>query len=81
MKIRPIQLPDDAQPHNTVIEWWYFNGYLTDAKGNRYAFMDCLFRADANKVKIPYLKNLFAGSKSERYVLFAQSVLVDIGAN
>jgi predicted secreted hydrolase len=78
MKQRPIKLPDDMRPHDTIIEWWYFNGALTDAKGNKYSFMDCLFRADANKVKIPYLKNLFGRSVSGKYVLFAHSMLADI---
>ena len=80
MDPRPIQLPDDTQPHNTIIEWWYFNGHLADARGNRYAFMDCLFRADVNKVNIPYFKNFFVGSKSGRYGLFAHSMLADLGA-
>jgi predicted secreted hydrolase len=65
-------------PHNAIIEWWYFNGRVKDATGKEYAFMDCLFRADANKVKIPYLKDIFGRSSSERYLLFAHSTLVDI---
>ena len=65
-------------PHNSVIEWWYFNGHLADKKGNRYSFMDCLFRANASKVKIPYLKNVFGRSSSEKYLAFAHSTLADI---
>jgi len=65
-------------PHNTIIEWWYFNGHVSDEAGNRYAFMDCLFRADANKVKIPYLKNIFGRSTAGKYILFAHSTLVDL---
>jgi len=80
LKPRPIRLPDDTQPHNTIIEWWYFNGYLTDARGNNYSFMDCLFRADVKKVNIPYFKNLFVGAKAGRYALFAHSMLADLGA-
>ena len=78
MKQHPIVLPNDMHPHNTIIEWWYFNGRLKDAAGNEYAFMDCLFRANANKVKIPYLKDIFGRSSSGRYVFFAHSTLVDI---
>lgn len=80
MRPRPISLPEDGMPHDTVIEWWYWNGYLEDAKGKEYAFMDCLFRADAEKVKIPYLKNLFARGRAGRYVLFAHSILADLSA-
>jgi predicted secreted hydrolase len=79
MRPRPINLPSDMQPHDTIIEWWYVNGHLHDAKSNRYAFMDCLFRADANKVKIPYFKNIFGAGKAGRYALFAHSMLADIG--
>jgi predicted secreted hydrolase len=78
MKPRPIVLPNDMNPHDTFIEWWYFNGRLKDNNGNEYAFMDCLFRANASKVKIPYLKDIFARASSGKYVLFAHSTLVDI---
>jgi predicted secreted hydrolase len=78
MKQRPIKLPEDMQPHDTTIEWWYFNGHLADAKGNQYSFMDCLFRADVNKAKIPYLKNFFGGLKIGEYVTFAHSVFGNI---
>jgi predicted secreted hydrolase len=80
MKPRPIKLPDDTQPHGTIIEWWYFNGHLADARGHNYAFMDCLFRANIAKVKIPYFKNIFARGNAGRYALFAHSVLADLGA-
>ncbi len=73
-------MPDDTQVHDTVIEWWYFNGHLADAHGHKYAFMDCLFRANVAKIKIPYFKNIFAGGKTGRYALFAHSALVDLEA-
>lgn len=80
MKPRAIRFPEDTAPHDTIIEWWYFSGHLRDPRGNRYAFMDCLFRADANKVNIPYFKTIFARGQSGRYALFAHSMLADIGA-
>jgi len=78
MKPRSIRLPDDMKPHDAVIEWWYFNGHLADAEGNNYAFMDCLFRTDINRVKIPYLKNIFGRGTTGRYVAFAHSVFENI---
>lgn len=78
MKPHPILLPRDMHPHDTIIEWWYFNGHLTGADGRQYAFMDCLFRADANKVKIPYLKNIFGRGATGKYLFFAHSMLADI---
>jgi predicted secreted hydrolase len=67
-------------PHDTIIEWWYFNGYLRDAQGGHHAFMDCLFRANVDKVNIPYFKNVFARGRAGRYALFAHSMLTDIDA-
>ncbi len=66
------------QPHNTITEWWYFNGHLADKKGNHYSFMDCLFRVDMNKIKIPYLKNFFGRGTTGKYAVFAHSVLQNL---
>ena len=33
-----VQLPQDEGPHPTPIEWWYFNGHLTDEAGGEYSF-------------------------------------------
>jgi len=54
-KINSIKFPEDESAHDSIIEWWYFNGNLRDGEGNRYAFMNCLFKADVKKVKIPFL--------------------------
>ena len=81
MPSKPLVFPQDHNSHETVIEWWYFNGSLRDAAGNAYSFMDCLFKADIDKVAIPYLKHISRkkpGSKS-RYVYFAHSIVSDIG--
>jgi predicted secreted hydrolase len=52
----PLEFPRDGRPHNNIIEWWYFNGHLSDKDGNDFFFMNCLFKADVNKVNIPFLK-------------------------
>ncbi|MDD5290594.1 MAG: lipocalin family protein [Patescibacteria group bacterium] len=72
-KIKPIKFPKDELAHNNIIEWWYFNGNLKDGGGNRYAFMSCLFKADAKKVKIPFL--IRAPFKN---IYFFHSILSDI---
>jgi predicted secreted hydrolase len=33
-----VVLPQDEGPHETPIEWWYFNGHLNDEAGNQYSF-------------------------------------------
>ena len=80
MKPKPISFPEDHRSHKAIIEWWYFNGNVTDKDGNRYSFMDCLFKADIDNVEIPHLRDLrlkHSDSKS-RYVYFAHSVVSDI---
>lgn len=55
---RPIEFPKDELAHNYIAEWWYFNGHLKDASGKGYSFMNCLFKVDVKKVKIPFLSNI-----------------------
>lgn len=55
---KPISFPKDESKHDCNIEWWYFNGHLKDKDGNEYSFMDCLFKIDVKKVKIPFLSSI-----------------------
>ena len=78
--IKPVVLPKDNGPHDFVVEWWYFNGHLQDAKGKRYSFMDCFFKVNLAKVKIPHLaphlvEDIF---KKGEYIHFSHSVVTDI---
>jgi len=72
MQYKKISFPKDSLPHDHIIEWWYFNGHLHDKNGNHYAFMDCLFRADSKKVKIPFIKRV-----PWKYIYFSHSLLTD----
>ena len=72
-KSKPIKFPKDELVHDHIIEWWYFNGHLKDKKGNKYAFMNCLFRADVKKVKIPFLSKI-----PLKTIYFFHSLLSDI---
>jgi len=56
--MKKLTFPKDEQAHKSIIEWWYFNGHLEDKKGNQYSYMNCLFKADAKKVKLPFIKNI-----------------------
>ncbi len=81
--IKSINLPKDNGPHDFTVEWWYFNGHLKDVYNNEYSFMDCFFKVNLNKVKIPHLaphllENIF--SRGE-YIHFAHSVVSDISKN
>ena len=82
MEYKQVDLKTDHNAHNTIIEWWYFNGHLTDKNGNRYSFMNCLFRTDLSKVELPFLR-MIPFRKYATWLLpfahFAHSVLSDIG--
>ena len=44
VKAAPIlQLPKDDAPHNTPMEWWYYNGHLKTASGKNYSFHYTVF--------------------------------------
>ncbi|HNP75426.1 MAG TPA: lipocalin-like domain-containing protein [bacterium] len=55
---KPIKFPKDESAHDCIVEWWYFNGHLKDKDDNEYSFMDCLFKVDVKKVKIPFLNKI-----------------------
>ncbi|MDP2907138.1 MAG: lipocalin family protein [Nanoarchaeota archaeon] len=73
MKFKLIKFPQDELAHDNIIEWWYFNGHLKDKKGGKYTFMNCFFRADVKKVKIPFLKIV-----PFQTVYFSHSVLLNV---
>ena len=76
---KPIKFPKDELDHNHIIEWWYFNGNLKDKKGNKYAFMNCLFKADVKKIKIPFLSKILLKSKIPlKTIYFCHSLVSDI---
>ena len=73
MLIKPVQFPQDELAHDAIIEWWYFNGHLYDEEGNHYSFMDCLFKADNDRVELPFLSKL-----PLKTIYFSHSLLSDI---
>ncbi len=71
--MKPIKFPEDELSHKHIIEWWYFNGHLEDENHNKYSFMNCLFKADVKKVKIPFLAKI-----PIKILYFSHSILSDI---
>lgn len=41
---QPINLPEDAAPHDRLTEWWYYTGHLEDGEGNQYGFQFVIFQ-------------------------------------
>jgi len=73
--MKTIKFPQDESVHDSITEWWYFNGHLKDAKGHQYSFMDCFFKADVKKADIAILKHT-----PLKIIYFSHSVLSDIKA-
>ncbi len=73
MNPRKLIFPNDELKHDSIIEWWYFNGHLHDQAGNRYAFMDCLFKAKTKAVKIPLISNI-----PIKIIYFSHAILTDL---
>ncbi len=54
----PVQFPKDELAHKNIVEWWYVNGFLNGKKGERFSFMNCLFKVDNKRSKVPLLSRL-----------------------
>ena len=57
----PIALPEDEAPHDTPIEWWYFNGFLTDDTDNEYDFHYVVFQGPKGSFGVPHLVRITFG--------------------
>ena len=53
-----VRLPADEASHNTPIEWWYFNGFLTDDSGGEYYFHYVAFQGEPTPFGVPHLVRL-----------------------
>ena len=61
-----VSLPEDEAPHETPVEWWYFNGFLWDGEGNEYSFHFVTFQSPTLAVGTPHLLHATLGDHSER---------------
>ncbi|PKB81528.1 MAG: hypothetical protein BZY88_06315 [SAR202 cluster bacterium Io17-Chloro-G9] len=53
-----VSLPGDEGTHDTSVEWWYFNGHLTDEEGDQYSFHFVAFQSEAIGGVTPHLFQL-----------------------
>ncbi len=92
MPVEPlISLPEDEAPHETPIEWWYFNGFLWDSGGNEYSFHFVTFQSPTIAAGTPHLMHAtlgdharrlhFAGERPTIATLDRDAPSVDIDAN
>ena len=70
--MKAINFPGDEKAHDKIIEWWYYNGHLKGDDGKNYSFMDCLFKADSRRVRIPFIKVPL------KDIYFSHSILSDV---
>lgn len=60
-----VNLPADEGIHLAPVEWWYFNGHLTDSAGNRYSFHFVTFLTVTGDGQIPQLLQLSLADHQE----------------
>lgn len=86
-----VSLPEDEAPHETPVEWWYFNGFLRDENRNEYSFHFVTFQSPTIEVGTPHLLHAtlgdhshgrhFAGERPTLAVLDPNAPSVDIDAD
>ncbi|MEE9425437.1 MAG: lipocalin family protein [Methylococcales bacterium] len=42
-EVSEVRLPKDDAPHQSQIEWWYYNGHLSSESGKQFSFHDTVF--------------------------------------
>jgi len=67
-----VSLPDDEGAHLTAIEWWYFNGFLTDDTGAEYSFHYVTFQSVLPNGLTPRLLQLSWADHAKKVHLTAE---------
>ena len=50
-----VFFPQDEGPHDTPVEWWYFNGMLADDAGGEYSYHFVTFQSQGPQGVVPHL--------------------------
>ena len=56
-----MSLPADEAPHETPVEWWYFNGFFWEEDGRVYSFHYVTFQSPSTPVGTPHLLHATLG--------------------
>lgn len=70
---KDIKFPDDNSKHDTVGEWWYFNGNLRSANGREFSYMNTLFR-----MALPFPRDMISAKIPRRNFYFYHSIITDV---
>lgn len=86
-----VSLPEDEAPHETPVEWWYFNGFLWDEDGREFSFHYVTFQSATLELGTPHLLHAtlgdhaggqhYAGERPTLAVLDPDAPSVDIDAD
>ena len=60
-----VFLPADEAPHDTPIEWWYFNGMLQDDAGGEYSYHYVTFQTEGPPGVTPHLLQATLGDHGQ----------------
>jgi predicted secreted hydrolase len=71
-----VAFPQDEGPHATPIEWWYFNGLLTDDQGNEYSYHYVTFQSEAVETAVPHLLQASLGDHTRTVHLTGEKAVV-----
>ena len=72
-----VTLPKDEGPHDSSIEWWYFNGLLTDDRGEEYSFHYVTFQGAGAGTAVPHLLQASLGDHTAGKHLTGEQILLD----
>ena len=71
-----VFLPQDEAPHDSNIEWWYFNGLVTDDRGREYSYHYVTFQGKAADAAVPHLLQATLGDHTAGEHLVGEQVLL-----
>jgi predicted secreted hydrolase len=71
-----VFLPKDEAPHDSTVEWWYFNGLLTDDRGNEYSYHYVTFQAQGAGNAVPHLLQASLGDHTAGRHLTGEQIIL-----
>ena len=72
-------MPGDEGAHGTPIEWWYFNGHLSDQAGKTYSYHFVTFQIKTSSGFTPQLLQLSWGDTGQADVLTEEKINFQAG--
>ena len=71
-----VTLPNDEAPHDSGIEWWYFNGLFTDDLGQEYSYHYVTFQSQEVNSAVPHLLQASLGVHSAERHLIGEKIIL-----